>query len=147
MSTESDRVRITANGKFLHAGEERFLIKGVTYGTFVPDGKGLQFPTRDRVVEDLTLMARVGINTVRLYTPPSPDLLDEMARQGLRALVGIPWPQHVAFLDDRQLCRGIRRDVVDTMRALKDHPAVLLFALGNEIPPRVVRWHGRQRLA
>jgi O-antigen biosynthesis protein len=146
LSTESERVLITANGKFLHAGEDRFLIKGVTYGTFVPDGKGLQFPSRDRVVEDLTLMARVGINTVRLYTPPSPELLDEMARQGLRALVGIPWPQHVAFLDDRQLCRGIRRDVVDTMRALKDHPAVLLFALGNEIPPRVVRWHGRQRI-
>src|SRR5439155_11545998 len=29
---------------------------------------------------------------------------------------------------------------------LGDHPAVLTFALGNEIPPGVVRWHGRTRI-
>ena len=32
------------------------------------------------------------------------------------------------------------------MRELGDHPAVLMFALGNEIPPGVVRWHGRVRV-
>src|SRR5439155_1424720 len=29
---------------------------------------------------------------------------------------------------------------------LGDHPAVLAFALGNEIPSGVVRWHGRMRV-
>ena len=40
-------------------------------------------------------MARVGINTVRLYSLPPVDLLDEMARHGLRAIVGVPWAQHL----------------------------------------------------
>ena len=48
-------------------------------------------------------MAGLGINTVRTYTPPRRDLLDEAARQGLRVMVGLPWSQHVAFLDDRRL--------------------------------------------
>ena len=46
-------------------------------------------------------MAALGVNTVRVYTPPRRDLLDEAARHGLRVMVGLPWSQHVAFLDDR----------------------------------------------
>src|SRR5213075_1391954 len=32
------------------------------------------------------------------------------------------------------------------VRELGSHPAVLMFALGNEVPPGVVRWHGRSRV-
>ena len=41
--------RVAADGKFLRAGDERFLIKGVTYGTFAPDAQGYQFPSPSRV--------------------------------------------------------------------------------------------------
>jgi GT2 family glycosyltransferase len=58
----------------------------------------------------------------------------------------VPWAQHLAFLDDRRSSQEIRRNVADAVRALGNHPAVLLFALGNEIPPGVVRWHGRRRI-
>ena len=97
--------RIVADGKFLRAGDERFLVKGVTYGTFAPDADGYQFPRSEQVAEDFRLMAELGINTVRVYTPPRRDLLDEAARHGLRVMVGLPWSQHVAFLDDRALTR------------------------------------------
>jgi len=137
---------ITADGKFLRAGSERFLVKGVTYGTFAPAGNGYQFPGAARVAQDFALMRQYGINAVRLYTPPSRDLLDEAARHGLRVMVGLPWSQHVAFLDDRTLTRSIRRDTIEQVRMLGDHPALLMFALGNEIPPGVVRWHGRLRI-
>lgn len=128
------------------AGGERFRIKGVSYGTFAPDGNGDHFPEAERVAEDFAAMAALGINTVRVYTPPRPALLDEAARHGLRVMVGLPWSQHVAFLDDRRLTRAIRRDLVAHVRALGDHPAALLFALGSEIPAGVVRWHGRLRV-
>ena len=60
-------------------------------------------------------MAGLGINTVRVYTPPRRELLDEAARHGLRVMVGLPWSQHVAFLDDRRLRRAIRRELVGTV--------------------------------
>jgi GT2 family glycosyltransferase/sugar lactone lactonase YvrE len=142
----SDGARIVADGKFLQVGGERFLIKGVTYGTFAPDAGGYQFPSRERVAEDFRLMAGLGINTVRTYTPPRIDLLDEAAKQGLRVMVGLPWSQHVAFLDDRRLIQSIRREITSQVRSLAGHPAVLLTALGNEIPPGVVRWHGNVRV-
>jgi GT2 family glycosyltransferase/sugar lactone lactonase YvrE len=138
--------RIVADGKFLRAGDERFLVKGVTYGTFAPDSQGYQFPDTRQIAEDFRLMVELGINTVRTYTPPRRDLLDEAAANGLRVMVGLPWSQHVAFLDDRRLKRTIRHEMMAKVRELGDHPGVLMFALGNEIPPGVVRWHGRVRV-
>ena len=138
--------RVVADGKFLRVGEERFLIKGVTYGTFAPDANGYQFPSDTQVAEDFRLMATLGINSVRTYTPPSRSLLDEAAANGLRVMVGLPWSQHVAFLDDARLKKGIRRELTAQVRELGHHPAVLMVALGNEIPPGVVRWHGRVRV-
>src|SRR5262245_51520478 len=88
-------------GKFLEIDGRRFLVKGVTYGTFAPDASGAQFPVPARIAQDFAMMAAAGLNTVRTYTVPTVDLLEEAARHGLRAVVGIPWPQHLAFLDDR----------------------------------------------
>ena len=34
---------------FLQIGAARFLIKGVTYGTFAPDAEGYQFTPKERV--------------------------------------------------------------------------------------------------
>src|SRR5262249_19523007 len=132
--------------KFLRTGEDRFLVKGVTYGTFAPDATGYQYPPLQQVVADFRQMAELGINTVRTYTAPRRELLDAAAAEGLRVMVGLPWSQHVAFLDDRSLKRTIRRDLTAKVAELGDHPAVLAFALGNEIPSGVVRWHGRVRV-
>ncbi len=38
------------------------------------------------------------------------------------------------------------RRVRDQVRACRAHPAVLCYAVGNEIPASVVRWHGRRRV-
>jgi GT2 family glycosyltransferase len=137
--------RIRSAGKFLFAGREKFLPRGVSYGTFAPDAHGGQYPPLTQVSQDFALMRRYGINTVRTYTVPSTAILDEAERAGLRVMVGIPWAQHVAFLDEAGTRRSIRRDVMSAVRQLRDHPALLMFALGNEIPASVVRWHGQAR--
>jgi O-antigen biosynthesis protein len=136
----------TTAGKFLHVGDERFLIRGVTYGSFSPRSDGHQFPEGPGVQRDFALMAAAGINTVRTYTVPPPDVLDAAAAHGLRIMAGLAWPQHVAFLEDRHLCREIIQTIASQAAAIARHPALLLTAVGNEIPPAVVRWHGTRRV-
>src|SRR5439155_208005 len=58
----------------------------------------------------------------------------------------LPWEQHVAFLDDRRRARTIATRVRVSAALCAGHPAVLGYAVGNEIPAPVVRWHGARRV-
>jgi GT2 family glycosyltransferase len=133
-------------GKFFFVGDEKFYVKGATYGPFGPRPHGAQFPEQDMVARDFALMREAGINTVRVFTVPPLWLLDIAADAGLRVLVGVPWAQHVTFLDDARIEREIARSVVDGVRSLNRHRAIFAYLIGNEIPPDMVRWHGPERV-
>jgi O-antigen biosynthesis protein len=142
----ADPVRPSVRGKFLYLGNEKLLLRGVTYGTFRADEHGNQFPAPDAVRRDFAAMATCGVNAVRTYTVPPAWLFDLAAGNGLRVLVGLPWEQHVAFLDDRSLSPAIEQRLRAGVRACSGHPALLAYAIGNEIPASIVRWHGRRRV-
>ena len=137
---------IQVRGKFFFAGEQKFFVKGVTYGPFPPASHGTQFPEHDMVARDFALMREAGANTLRVFTVPPVWLLDMAAEAGLRVLVGIPWAQHVTFLDDPAIQRDIQRRVVEAVRGLGRHRAIFAYLVGNEIPPDMVRWHGPARV-
>jgi ABC-type multidrug transport system fused ATPase/permease subunit/glycosyltransferase involved in cell wall biosynthesis len=142
--TRAPMQRPTVSGKFLWVGDRKLWVRGVTYGTFRPDSEGRLIPSRERVRADFAAMAQCGFNTVRTYTLPPRWLLDTAQEFGLRVMVGLWWDQFVTFLDDRRLRRKIESDVRDAARSLAGHPALLCYALANEIPASVVRWHGRR---
>jgi GT2 family glycosyltransferase len=137
--------RPEVRGKFFRVGGDKLYLRGVTYGPFAPGRDGQPYD-RGRTREDFAQMARAGINTVRLYTPPPVWLLDAAAAERLHVMAGLAWEQHVTFLDDRDrpgtILARIRREV----EALAGHPALLAWAVGNEIPAPIVRWHGARRI-
>jgi GT2 family glycosyltransferase len=135
---------IRVHGKFFFAGEAKHFVKGVTYGPFGPGSHGAQFPEREIVERDFALMRGAGVNTARVFTVPPLWLLDMADQAGLKVLVGLPWSQHVAFLDSPKVMAGIREAVLGGVRACARHPAVFAYLVGNEIPPDMVRWHGAE---
>ncbi len=138
--------RPDVGGKFLFAGAEKLYLRGVTYGPFRPDADGCEYRTPAAAERDFARMAAHGINSVRTYTVPPRWLLDAALRHGLRVMVGLPWEQHVTFLDGRRRARSIEARVREGVRACAGHPAVLCYAVGNEIPAGIVRWHGARRV-
>jgi len=137
---------IRARGKFLFAGEEKFCVRGVTYGPFAARADGVEYPAPAAVAWDFTQMKRNGINAIRVYSVPPKWLLDAAARAGLRVMVGLPWAQHVNFLDEPGMADAIEESVrIGVLRCVR-HPAVLCFAVGNEIPAGIVRWLGKERV-
>ena len=137
-----DPVRV--QGKFFFVGDKKHFIKGVTYGPFPEGSHGEQFPEYAAVEADFALMAEAGINTIRVFTVPPLWLLDAAQEEGLKVLVGLPWSQHIAFLDSPNAQRQIREDVAAGVRACRHHPAVFAYLIGNEIPPDMVRWQGAE---
>jgi glycosyltransferase involved in cell wall biosynthesis len=135
---------IRVQGKFFFVGDRKYFVKGVTYGPFPKGSHGAQFPERAMVETDFALMAEAGINTVRVFTVPPVWLLDAAGEAGLKLLIGLPWSQHIAFLDSAETRQQIRDTVAAGVRSCHRHPAVFAYLVGNEIPPDMVRWHGAE---
>src|SRR5262249_13803136 len=138
--------RPSAPGKFLYEEACKLWVRGVTYGTFAPNRDGSPFPLPARVESDFVRMRAAGVNAVRTYTPPPPSLLDLAREDGLRVMVGLAWESHVDFLAGRKRARSIEAMVRQGVRSCGGHPAVLCYALGNEIPSSIVRWIGPRRV-
>jgi GT2 family glycosyltransferase len=146
ISANSPRPHI--GGKFIFVGEEKFWIKGVSYGAFKPDEQGNEYRDEDKIDNDFALMAANGINTVRIpHTMPPRSLLDIAQKHGLRVMVGLSAEQYAGYLVDK------KKDAPDVVALIKNkvrevagHPALLCYAVGNEIQASLVRWIGRKRV-
>ena len=138
--------RLYTSGRFIYDGTEKLFIHGVTYGPFGPAGSEHEYRHPIRVERDFAAMASAHINAVRTYSVPPRWLLDIAERHGLRVMVGLPWEQHVTFLDSGPLVRTIVRQVQAGVKTCAGHPALLCYSVGNEIPASIVRWHGAHRV-
>jgi beta-galactosidase/beta-glucuronidase len=146
VETASARVRLEARGKFLFAGDEKFYVKGVTYGAFRPDDRGREYQDFRKIEADFAQMAANGFNAVRIpHTTPPRSLLDAALRHGLRVMVGLSAEQFVGYLIDRKKAPDVEEIIRNKVRAIAGHPALLCYAIGNEIPAPVARWLGRRR--
>jgi GT2 family glycosyltransferase len=142
LRTERPHVR----GKFLSVGDNKFLVRGVTYGTFRPNRHGTEYPDQGTVERDFAVIRSGGFNTVRTYTIPPRWVLDAAHKNGLYLMLGFPWEQHITFLDDKERASDIERRLINDIRECAGHPAVLAYTIGNEIPAPIIRWLGRRRV-
>jgi GT2 family glycosyltransferase len=134
--------RVRVRGKFLYAGDRKVTLRGTTYGTFAPNQDGEHVHDPLEVERDFGQMAANGFNAIRTYTVPERWMFDAAQRHGLWVMVGLPWEQHVTFLDDRAVMARIEERIRAGVRTCAGHPAVLCYAVGNEVPAPIVRWHG-----
>jgi exo-beta-1,3-glucanase (GH17 family) len=108
-------------GQLLVDGEP-FYLRGVCYNP-VPRGAthpdGVDFAGLAAI--DIPLMQQAGINVIRSYVPlVDRAVLDALYAAGIRVINGI-------FVAD-----GPTADAVALARSLMDHPAILMWSLGNE---------------
>jgi glycosyltransferase involved in cell wall biosynthesis len=144
--------KIRLDGKFFALGSERFVMRGVTYGTFRSRDDGALFPERDAVKRDFALMREAGFNVVRTYTIPPDDVVDLAADWGLHLLPGVFYPDWRYLVgqsrrEQRRIAVAARDATRVAARRFADVDHVLGLTLGNEIPADVIRWVGAARVA
>src|SRR5216684_7675872 len=116
------QVRLVAKGKFLFAGDDKFYVKGVTYGAFRPDDQRREYWDLQKIEADFAQMAANGLNAVRIpHTMPPRSLLDAALRHGLRVMVGLSAEQFVGYLIDRRRDVNPDRVVRDRVRQCVGH--------------------------
>lgn len=144
-------MRVATIGKHLLLGSDRHVVRGVTYGSFLPRDDGARYPEPGQLQADLQAMASMGFNTIRTYDLPPVDLLLAAEGLGLRLLVGLhyhdwryePVPGRKA--NDRVVDQG-RQAIQALFDRLDDSGCspgtVLAVSVGNEVPGDLVRVHG-----
>jgi GT2 family glycosyltransferase len=144
---ESVTSRPTVCGKFLFVGDQKLYVRGVTYGAFQPDDQQREYGDIAQIDADFRQMADAGLNAVRIpHTMPPSELLDVAKRHGLRVMVGLSAEQFAGYLADPAKAPDIDDIIRGRVRTCKGHPALLCYALGNEIPASMVRWLGRRKV-
>ncbi|MEM7625477.1 MAG: GDSL-type esterase/lipase family protein [Planctomycetota bacterium] len=85
---------------------------------------------------ELHMVKQAGGNSVRTWDPKNLEpLLDEAHDLGLTVCVGI-WIEHAKHgfdYDDKAATRQQLDDALRVVRRYKDHPAILMWAIGNEM--------------
>ncbi len=151
-TSHADRAHVSVSrpavrGKFLCVGDEKLLVRGVSYGAFEPDADGHEYHDVATIERDFALMADNGINVVRVpHTVPPVHLLDVAEQHRLRVMVGLSAEQYVGYLIDRDGAPDVRDIVRRKVRSVAGHPALLCYGLGNEIPAPLARWIGRREI-
>ncbi|MGA3170233.1 MAG: glycosyltransferase [Chthoniobacteraceae bacterium] len=138
--------QIRARAKFFVEGDEKFFLKGVTYGPFAPDAEGFFVGDPEKARRDFEMIQELGINLLRLYHVPPAWFLDLCRENRLRVLISIPWAEHVEFLNDRNIRRQVVQTVRDAVLKHRGHEAIFGYFVGNEIPTTMVRWLGARRV-
>ncbi len=135
------------DGKHFSCGDQRFVFRGVTYGTFQPRHDDARYPDRDDLKRDFAAMQEAGFTVARTYTPPPDDVVDIAADWGIRLLTDVFYPdwRYVVGNSRRQRRRMVREataEVRSVAHRYAGNPGILALSLGNEIPADVVRWFG-----
>jgi hypothetical protein len=125
-STEPEPVaprHIEIVGRQLRVDGKPLLVRGVCWNP-VPIGathpEGLDYA--GYVEHDAALMRELGVNVVRTYEPLlDTEVLDRLADAGIYVINSLyPWGGSPADV------------VIERVRAVRNHPAILMWAVGNE---------------
>lgn len=143
---EEPTFRPYVSGKFLKVGKDTLYVRGVTYGTFRPRENDEEYPEPEMVEKDFSMMSAHGFNAIRTYTSPPRWLLDIAAKYHLYVMVGLPMERYTGYLAEQQHAPNLEEIVRTSVRECANHEAVLCYAIGNEIPASMVRWHGRNKI-
>ena len=141
----SGPVRIE-NGR-LYVGGSPFFIKGMGYNP-IPIGRTYTYDfTADLGIytRDLAMLREMGVNTIRIWRKVSSrGFLDAAYNNGHNPIY-IIMGFHVepTLVSDQTYRRAVVRDFRDYVQRFKDHPAVLMWCVGNEVEFEIQKmWPG-----
>ncbi len=86
--------------------------------------------------QNLALLKRIGGNTIRTYdTTHLAAILDSAHRHGLKVIAGLELPKSKEdwFYGNDSLVQERQEEIARWGHRFKDHPALLLWCLGNEL--------------
>lgn len=123
ISCQSTADKVTTSRNRIKVDGDRYIIRGICYH---PVPKGSTQRSFETLTQDLALMKEAAINTIRVYSPiDDKAVLDEIDAAGIMIIMGFGYNQEGHY----DILSG---SFIDYIKKYKDHPAILMWELGNE---------------
>ncbi len=126
--------RVEIKGDWFYVDGDRYLVKGVGYSPWRPNELPWKNPVPlDRMEADFKKIKAAGFNTLRTWTPLSPEALQLANEYSLMVIQGIYLNQSTDYKSENYLQYCIDK-VKKEIRFFKDQPNVLMVLVANEPP-------------
>jgi hypothetical protein len=128
---------VKIEGRQLLVNGSTFTIKGVCYApTPIGQGAGYDWSAdANTYTIDFSLLKAMGANTIRTYgTPTATAAMDAAYNNGLYVIMGY-WVNPGQDFGDTTVRNNLINGFKNMVSTWKDHPAVLMWAFGNEVWP------------
>jgi hypothetical protein len=118
-----DDQRLRIRGRQLLVDDQPFHMKGMNWNPIPWGGRHpLHIDYKGFVLQDGDLMARADVNTVRTYEPITDwEVLDQLWEYGI-------WVMNTVYGNGAE----DPHTALDAVNKVKDHPAILMWVIGNE---------------
>ena len=136
--------RVRRDGKFFRLGDQKFYVKGVTYGPFEHSSEKEPLPERAAIRKDFEQMLNLGANVIRVYHTPPGWFMDLAQEMGLKIFIDVAWPKNQIFVGDKLVTQQAHTAVREAARTCGNHPAIFAISVVNEVPPDILRFTGRE---
>lgn len=130
-----EATKVEVRGRQLLVNDVPFTVKGVCFGS-TPVGKGW-YPRYDWSTDpdlyniDFPLIKAMGGNTIRIYDPPNDvAAMDAAYNNGIYVIMTLKVGKK--DFSDSNVRNDFKTTFLDMVNTWKDHPAILMWCLGNE---------------
>jgi cellulose synthase/poly-beta-1,6-N-acetylglucosamine synthase-like glycosyltransferase len=132
---------VSVHGREILVDGAPWQVRGVHYSPWRPGGGPgrTPYPTGAQLEQDLGMLRDLNANTL-MVCDPTVELLDRCHAHRLRVVHGF-WIEWLGFGTPAMDAR--KAEIVAAVGERKDHPALLGWMLGHEIPTWVVDQHGK----
>ncbi len=135
VAAQGTRLLRKRNGDFeLRVDGEPFYIRGVAYNLGHDWRDGYAPLVRSTLDKDLGRIKAMGANTIRYYASSMYDynIANVAQENDLKVIQGFWFDPKVDYFRDQARVEAYKQEVLDRVKELKGHPAILAWAIGNE---------------
>ena len=127
-------VKVSCDKRNIYVNGQLFYVKGIAYSMDYGPKQSFGEVPMEKWKDDFKMIREAGINTIRTYEPLPIKILDIADEYGIKVIENICYPSGKTKFNSKAQLENMKRTALSFVDRDKDHPAILMWSLWNDMP-------------